>query len=145
MVITIDCLSIIEGSNPSYLVNPFGLNCTLALFTMNTQKYNGWTNYETWLTNLHFDNFDFEEVMDIFDDCQDKGDILNRIEDYIKDYVEDYVEQFADSSNHFIADLIGSALSEIDYRDIAEHYIDDVIANHHTISDVTDEMYGEVA
>ena len=113
---------------------------------MNTLKYNGWTNYETWLTNLHFDNFDFEEVMDIFDDCQDKGDMLNRIEEYIKDYVEEFVEQFrTDSRNLFIDDLINAALGEVDYRDIAEHYIDDVIANHHTITDETDEMYGEVA
>jgi hypothetical protein len=113
---------------------------------MNTQKYNGWTNYETWLTNLHFDNFDFEEVMDIFDDCQDKGEMLNRIEDYIKDYVEEFVEQFRnDSRNLFIDDLINTALGEVDYRDIAEHYIDDVFANHHTVTDEDDSMYGEVA
>jgi hypothetical protein len=113
---------------------------------MNTLKYNGWTNYETWLTNLHFDNFDFEEVMDIFDDCQDRGDMLNRIEDYIKDYVEEFVEQFrGDSRNLFIDDLLNAALSEVDYRDIAEHYIDDVIANHHTVTDEDDAMYGEVA
>ena len=113
---------------------------------MNTQKYNGWTNYETWLTNLHFENFDFEDIMDIFDDCQDKDDMLIRIADYIKDYVEEFVEQFRlDSRNLFIDDLLNAALGEVDYRDIAEHYIDDVIANHHTITDENDEMYGEVA
>ena len=112
---------------------------------MNTQKYNGWTNYETWLCNLHFDGFDFEEIMDIFDDCRDKGDMLIRISDYIKDYVEEVVEQTRDDNTGFVVDLINAALGEIDYRDIAEHYIDDVIANHHTISDETDELYGEVA
>ena len=72
--------------------------------------------------------------------------MLNRIEEYIKDYVEEFVEQFrTDSRNLFIDDLINAALGEVDYRDIAEHYIDDVIANHHTITDETDEMYGEVA
>ena len=99
---------------------------------MNIQKYNGWTNYETWLCNLYFDNFDFEEVMDIFDDCQDKDDMLIRISDYIKDYVEEFVESFrTDSRNLFIDDLLNAALGEIDYRDIAEHYIDDVVANYH--------------
>jgi len=113
---------------------------------MNTQKYNGWTNYETWLINLHFENFDFEDVMEIFDDCKDKGEMLTRIADYIENYVEDVVESMVEEpSSCLIQDLIRSALGEVDYRDIAEHYIDDVIANHHTITDETDEMYGEVA
>jgi hypothetical protein len=113
---------------------------------MNTQKYNGWTNYETWLINLHFDNFDFEEVMDIFDDCQDRGDMLTRIADYIENYVEEVVESMVEEPlNPLLQDIISSTLTEVDYRDIAEHYIDDVIANNHTVTDKTDEMYGEVA
>ena len=113
---------------------------------MNTQKYNGWTNYETWLINLHFDGFDFEDVMDIFDDCQDRGDMLIRIADYIENYVEEVVESMVEQpSNPLIQDIIRSTLGEVDYRDIAEHYIDDVIENHHTITDVDDDMYGEVA
>ena len=113
---------------------------------MTTQKYNGWTNYETWLCNLWFDNFDFEEVMDIFDDCQDRGDMLNRIEDYIKDYVEEVVECYIEEPmNGFIQDMLNSSMREIDYRDIAEHYIDDVLANHHLSNDENDDMYGEVA
>ena len=84
--------------------------------------------------------------MDIFDDCQDKDDMLIRIADYIKDYVEEFVEQFRlDSRNLFIDDLLNAALGEVDYRDIAEHYIDDVIANHHISNDENDDMYGEVA
>jgi hypothetical protein len=113
---------------------------------MNTLKYNGWTNYETWLINLHFDNFDFEEVMDIFDDCKDKGEMLTRIADYIEQYVEDTVESMVEQPLPcLLQDIISAALSEVDYRDIAEHYIDDVIANHHTVTDEDDAMYGEVA
>ena len=113
---------------------------------MNTQKYNGWTNYETWLINLHFDNFDFEDVMDIFDDCKDKSDMLIRIADYIEQYVEEVVESMVEQPlNPLLQDIISAALSEVDYRDIAEHYIDDVIKYNHTITDANDEMYGEVA
>ena len=114
---------------------------------MTTQKYNGWTNYETWLCNLWFDNFDFEEVMDIFDDCRDKDEMLIKIADYIEQYVEEVVELDTEKQpmHGFIQDMLSATLAEIDYRDIAEHYIDDVIANHHTITDETDEMYGEVA
>jgi hypothetical protein len=113
---------------------------------MNTQKYNGWTNYETWLCNLWFDNFDFEEVMDIFDDCQDRDDMLIRIADYIEQYVEEVIEAVGDKPmNGFVCDMLNASMSEIDYRDIAEHYIDDVIANHHLSNDENDDMYGEVA
>jgi hypothetical protein len=114
---------------------------------MNTQKYNGWTNYETWLCNLWFDNFDFEEVMDIFDDCQDRDDMLLRIEDYIKDYVEEIVEVSLEQPIKFgfISDMLNSSMQEIDYRDIAEHYIDDVFETYHKSNDENDDMYGEVA
>ena len=91
-------------------------------------KYNGWTNYETWLCNMWFDNFEFTEMLDMFDGCEDKGDITNIIEDYIKSYVEEFVEySLAPGDTHgFVHDMLNSAISEIDFRDIAEHYVDDV-------------------
>ena len=94
----------------------------------NTNKYNGWTNYETWLCNLWFETFEFSEMLDMFEGCEDKGDILNIIEDYIKNYVEDYVEYSLAPGdvNGFVADMLNSAIQEIDFRDIAEHYVDDV-------------------
>lgn len=99
----------------------------IAMSNLNT-KYNGWTNYETWLCNMWFDNFEFSEMLDMFDGCEDKGDILNTIEDYIKNYVEEFVEySLAPGDAHgFIHDMLNSAIQEIDFRDIAEHYVDDV-------------------
>ncbi len=99
----------------------------IAMSNPNT-KYNGWTNYDTWLCNLWFDNFDFTDLMDMFDGCEDKGDILNTIEEYIKDYVEEFVESYlAPGDTHgFIHDMLNSSIQEIDFRDIAEHYVDDV-------------------
>lgn len=97
----------------------------IAMSNPNT-KYNGWTNYETWLCNLWFENFDFSDMLDMFDGCEDKDDILRIIKNYIKDYVEEVVEESRGNANGFINDLISSALGEIDYYDIAEHYVDDV-------------------
>ena len=97
----------------------------IAMSNPNT-KYNGWTNYDTWLCNLWFDNFEFSEMLDMFDGCEDKDDILRVIKNYIKDYVEEYVEESRENASGFINDLISSALGEIDYYDIAEHYVDDV-------------------
>jgi hypothetical protein len=65
-------------------------------------------------------------MLDMFDGCEDKDDILRVIKNYIKDYVEEYVEESRENASGFINDLISSALGEIDYYDIAEHYVDDV-------------------
>ena len=94
----------------------------------NPNKYNGWTNYETWLCNLWFDNFEFTDILDMFDGVEDKDDIRIRIEDYIKEYVEEFVESYlAPGDTHgFIHDMLNSSIQEIDFRDIAEHYVDDV-------------------
>lgn len=99
----------------------------IAMSNPNT-KYNGWTNYDTWLCNLWFDNFDFSDILDMFDGCEDKGDINNVIADYIKDYVEEFVDSYlAPGDTHgFIQDMLNSSIREIDFRDIAEHYVDDV-------------------
>lgn len=67
-------------------------------------------------------------MLDMFEGCEDKGDITNIIEDYIKNYVEEFVEySLALGDAHgFIHDMLNSAIQEIDFRDIAEHYVDDV-------------------
>jgi hypothetical protein len=96
---------------------------------MDTQKYNGWTNYATWLCNLWFDDFTplFEDhIEDLSDEHEDKADLLNTLEMWIKDDVNEYVESIVDERVGFVMDLVGSAFKDIDFRDIAEHYVDDV-------------------
>jgi len=97
---------------------------------MTDTKYNGWTNYETWLTNLHFENFEFEEFVD-----DGSFDLLDRdeIKDWIANYIEESVEHCAyeylelgQPQNLFITDMIQSFLGEVDWHDIADHYCDDV-------------------
>ena len=118
---------------------------------MNTQKYgddsrryNGWSNYETWLCNMWFNDFDFTDMMDMFDKCEDNCDVLEIIENYIKEHVEEYVEySLGDNSvaispgdqHGFIHDMLNAAISEIDWRDIAEHYVDDVVDELELIRD----------
>ena len=104
---------------------------------MNIQKYNGWTNYETWLCNMWFNDFDFTDMMDMFDNCEDNCDVLDIIEEYIKSTVEEYVEySLSPGDQHgFIHDMLNAAISEIDWRDIAEHYVDDVVDELELIKD----------
>jgi len=90
--------------------------------------YNGWTNYETWLTNLWFDNFDFTDYVEdgVFDDM-DNDEIKDYVADYIESSVDEYVEQvIGNDPNGFVQDLITSSLGEVDWREIADHYVDDI-------------------
>jgi len=73
---------------------------------MNTEKYNGWTNYATWRVNLeifdeHFDSSSGEVTAD---DC----------EDYARMIVED------GSSEGFALDYANAFLSEVNWYEIAE-------------------------
>ena len=111
------------------------------MIAMSNTKYNGWTNIETWACNLWFDNFDFTDLMHMFEGCEDKGDINNVIADYIKDEVEDFVESQVSSDTHgFIQDMLNSSISEIDFRDIAEHYADDVADELELINEDAKEL-----
>jgi len=88
--------------------------------------YNGWTNYETWLTNLWFENFDFTDHIEdgVFDDMS-SDDIVVWVSDYIKEYVYETVYE-TQSHGGFVDDMLNSALQEVDWGDIADHYVDDI-------------------
>jgi hypothetical protein len=103
----------------------------------NTIKYNGWTNYETWLCNLWFDNFDFTEDLEMFEHCKERYDVMEVISVYIQDFIEEFVScSFSEGDAHgFINDMLNSAIREIDYADIAEHYVDDVMDELKLVAD----------
>ena len=94
---------------------------------MDTQKYNGWTNYATWMVNLHFDCLDFTDDVEsgVFDDM-DADDIRGHVASWIQEYVEMYLDEVVDIHNPFAQDLINSTLNDVDWHDIADHYVDDI-------------------
>ena len=96
---------------------------------MDTQKYNGWTNHATWLCNLWFSDFTnlfVDHIETLSDDHDSKDELLDTLAQWIDEHVDEYVESTIDEENGFITDLVNSALNDIDFRDIAEHYVDDV-------------------
>ncbi len=74
---------------------------------MNTQKYNGWTNYATWRVALEIfdEHFDSECGEVTADDC----------EDYAKIVIDD------GSSEGFALDYAYAFLAEVNWHEIAEH------------------------
>lgn len=78
--------------------------------------YNGWTNYETWLTNMYYESL-FQDI------SEDYGNDLYALGQSFKDIVEDDVIE-ATQGQGFVSDAMGAFVSEVNFREIAEHYID---------------------
>lgn len=95
---------------------------------MDTQKYNGWTNYATWLVNLHVDYLDFTDTIEdgTFDDM-DKDNILGYVASYIQELVESYLDEVVDTDNCFVQDIMNATINDVDWHDIADHYVDDIL------------------
>jgi hypothetical protein len=94
------------------------------------ETYNGWSNYETWNVNLWLTNDEgsesmLQEIMDRYrkdEDDSDSEDDINGAAGAVKDWVE---EMRPDLGSSMFADLLGAALSEVDWYEIAENHMDD--------------------
>jgi hypothetical protein len=91
---------------------------------MNDTTYNGWTNYATWRVNLEiFDGCEAVEMFDLTLDAYDLGQDL-------KAYAEEVIEMsVADPNAPSLAlDYARAFLQDVNWREIAQHMIDDYIA-----------------
>lgn len=109
---------------------------------MNTKEYNGWTNYETWVVNLWMDNEEgthdyWKEVAeDIYNNQAAEQKHFTKMEeavymlaDRLKDDHEDRKDSWLENAglnSSVWADLLGAALSEVNWREIAEHLLENV-------------------
>lgn len=91
---------------------------------MNTNTYNGWTNYATWRINL-------ELIVDI----QDKETFFG-ITEYTEAYelakhIEEYVEECLsnDMPNELTLSYAMAFVSDVNYYEIAQHLIEEEVAN----------------
>lgn len=83
-------------------------------------KYNGYTNFETWLVALHIDSNEFliEEINEAYNDDRDPYEFETNLQSIIRDYSE--IE-----NNFLAADLINAALNDVNWREIATLIIED--------------------
>lgn len=83
-------------------------------------SYNGWSNYETWLVNLWLGEEDyFLYLQDLLNEGTEFKSPY-QLSLFIKDYIEEQ-NPLADQCTMY-SDLLSSALSKVDYREIAKHY-----------------------
>ena len=73
---------------------------------MENQKYNGWTNYETWRVNL-----------EIFDGYDPDGDPVDG--DQLKDFAEDLVEMECENTQGLAYSYAMAFLQAVDWYEIA--------------------------
>ncbi len=99
--------------------------------------YQGWANYETWAYALWIDNEEGSQrhALDLAEQCRDEApehpNVTRRIwtkaeaarftlADALKEECEDAAPDLGASP---WADLLNSAISEIDWHELADHYL----------------------
>jgi hypothetical protein len=95
-----------------------------------SEGYNGWTNWETWVTNLWID----EGVLDLFEVGEQARYFAERDEDsaayelgkWIREQVEEFI---GEQPAGLVADFVGGCLSSVNWTEIASHHTDEAIRN----------------
>jgi hypothetical protein len=93
---------------------------------MNTENYNGWANYPTWAVNLWLSNDEslHRTTLTIVEEIANDPDLgRGRVADAIKLYVRD--DLAPDLGASFAADLLGYALDQVDWIEIADNWIEE--------------------
>ena len=82
------------------------------------QRYNGWTNYETWCVKLWIDNdWSSNAIADIVNnDCDSIADVAN----YFRQMHEEDADDIISGASVF-ADLLRASLRVVSWHEIATH------------------------
>ena len=85
---------------------------------MNNKEYNGHYNYETWLINLHC----ADDIQHLAKISRSQYELAKDIKNYVEEnLIKD--DKGEDITNCFLTDLINSALSEVNWEELAEGYV----------------------
>jgi hypothetical protein len=91
---------------------------------MNNKEYNGHYNYETWLVSLHIDNEQHyeKEIQHLANNARNQYELAKDIKNFVEEnMIKD--ENGKDITNCFLNDLINATLSEVNWQELAEGYI----------------------
>lgn len=84
------------------------------------EKYNGYTNYQTWDAALWIDNDQGEQEMwaERAQEAKSAGDLADEMEGYY----QDVFDEMGMPPSGMFSDLISHAFQQIDWYDIAENF-----------------------
>lgn len=98
-----------------------------------SEGYNGWTNWETWVTNLWIDEglldlFEVGEQARYFAETNDSDPNFAAYElgRWIREQVEEFI---GEQPAGLVSDYVGGCLSSVDWTEIARHHTDEAIRN----------------
>ena len=99
------------------------------------KRYNGWTNYETWAVNLWLTNEqgDYEFFREAARECfesaiEDHPDYFTPSEQaryQLADRMKETVNEMAPECKGMYGDLLGAALSEVNWNEIANGFLEE--------------------
>ena len=105
----------------------------MAKNNMTTKNYNGWTNYETWLVNLWMDNDEnmqghlrqiaADEIEKAMVNSSDWMDAVEEATQSLASAIQENHEENCTEVTGVFADLLNSALSEVNWDEIAERMV----------------------
>ena len=89
---------------------------------MNNDTYNGWKNRETWCVGLWWNECPIESI-----EADTKEEATEALAEQLESLFDDLTEQeHSIPSASLLGDLLQGACAKIDWREIAEHWIDDI-------------------
>jgi hypothetical protein len=93
------------------------------------ETYNGWSNYPTWCVNLWLSNDEglYNETLDKARFASRQADPTNGLAYSLKFWITD--ELLPDLGASFAADLLGYAVGSVDWREIADAWLEDIEDN----------------
>lgn len=105
--------------------------------TTDTEKYNGWTNYETWNCKLWMDNDEAGQAYQREAVAWAKEHpieneymtlerrIVHALADNLKKDFEEQAQELIGNQSSFLADIFNAGLSRVNWHEIAESLIEE--------------------
>jgi hypothetical protein len=92
-----------------------------------SNKYNGWTNYETWNFNLWITNeeSDYNHALELAEDSKDRYELSKKLESWAEDMADDVLRSY-EYAHGFIKDMVNSSVKEVNFYEVAEHLWDEI-------------------
>jgi len=86
------------------------------------QEYNGWSNYQTWVTSLWMDNDEgsYSYWVEQAEDAESVRDLADRMQSEHETAMYDLV-----GVTGVFSDLLGHAVEMVDWYEIAQHYFEE--------------------
>jgi len=91
-------------------------------------EYNGWTNYETWLINMYFDNDFIDFVTEQFGTDPSLYSQMYEIGQSLENVVDEMASEVLQGDDtYWIGDLVDKTLADVNWRELADHTLDSIV------------------